>query len=143
MRILVPVDGSQAALRAVKHAAALAVLAVHGKREVHLLNVQPILPMYGMVRAYMRLPQYRAARATLARQALVGAERLLKRAKIAHKTHVMYGEAGETIADAARALKCRMVVMGTRGQGAVGNLLLGSVATKVIHLAKVPVTLVK
>jgi nucleotide-binding universal stress UspA family protein len=36
-----------------------------------------------------------------------------------------------------------MIVMGTRGQGAVGNLLLGSVATKVIHLSKVPVTLVK
>jgi nucleotide-binding universal stress UspA family protein len=141
MKILVPVDGSQAALRAVKHAAAVAAHVKGG--EVQLLNVQPILPMYGMVRAYMRLPQYRAARATLARQALAGAERLLKRLKIRHRDHVMYGEAGETIADAARALKCRMIVMGTRGQGAVGNLLLGSVATKVIHLAKVPVTLVK
>ena len=140
MRILVPVDGSQAALRALKHAAAIAA---HGKGEVQLLNVQPILPMYGMVRAYMRVPQYKAARATLARQALAGAERLLARAKIKHRAHVMYGEPGETIADAARELKCRMIVMGTRGQGAVGNLLLGSVATKVIHLAKVPVTLVK
>jgi nucleotide-binding universal stress UspA family protein len=140
MRILVPVDGSQAALRAVKHAAAIAA---HGKGEVHLLNVQPILPMYGMVRAYMRLPQYKAARAALARQALAGAEKLLAREKIRRRDHVMYGEPGETIADAARTLKCRMIVMGTRGQGAVGNLLLGSVATKVIHLAKVPVTLVK
>ena len=141
MNILVPVDGSQAALRAVKHAAAVAAHVKGG--EVHLLNVQPILPMYGMVRAYMRVPQYKAARATLARQAMIGAERLLKRAKIRHRDHVMYGEAGETIADAARELKCRMIVMGTRGQGAVGNLILGSVATKVIHLAKVPVTLVK
>jgi nucleotide-binding universal stress UspA family protein len=140
MKILVPVDGSQAALRAVKHAAAIAA---HGKGEVHLLNVQPILPMYGMVRAYMRLPQYKAARATLARQALAGAEKLLARQKIKHRDHVMYGEPGETIAFAARELKCRMIVMGTRGQGAVGSLLLGSVATKVVHLAKVPVTLVK
>ena len=123
-----------------KHAAAVAA---HGKGEVLLLNVQPILPMYGMVRAYMRVPQYKAARATLARQAIAGAERLLKRLKVRHRTHVMYGEPGETIADAARELKCRMIVMGTRGQGAVGNLILGSVATKVIHLAKVPVTLVK
>ncbi|HEX9182910.1 MAG TPA: universal stress protein [Burkholderiales bacterium] len=141
MKILVPVDGSQAALRAVKHAAAVAAHVRGG--EVLLLNVQPILPMYGMVRAYMRVPQYKAARATLARQALVGAERLLKRAKTKHRDHVMYGDPGETIADAARKLKCRMIVMGTRGQGAVGNLILGSVATKVIHLAKVPVTLVK
>ena len=140
MRILVPVDGSQAAMRAIKHAAAVAM---HVKAEVHLLNVQPILPMYGMVRAYMRVPQYKSARATLARQAMVGAERLLTRLKVPHRDHVMYGEPGETIADASRALKCRTIVMGTRGQGAVGNLILGSVATKVIHLAKVPVTLVK
>jgi nucleotide-binding universal stress UspA family protein len=34
-------------------------------------------------------------------------------------------------------------VMGTRGLGPVQSLLLGSTALKVIHLAEVPVTLVK
>jgi nucleotide-binding universal stress UspA family protein len=33
--------------------------------------------------------------------------------------------------------------MGTHGRGRVAALLVGSVATKVIHHAKVPVTLVK
>jgi nucleotide-binding universal stress UspA family protein len=33
--------------------------------------------------------------------------------------------------------------MGTRGLGAVTGMVLGSVATKVIHLANAPVTLVK
>ena len=33
--------------------------------------------------------------------------------------------------------------MGSRGLGTVSNLVLGSVATKVINLAKVPVLLVK
>jgi nucleotide-binding universal stress UspA family protein len=33
--------------------------------------------------------------------------------------------------------------MGTRGRSALGDLVLGSVAVKVLHLAKVPVTLVK
>ena len=139
MRILVPVDGSVGALRAVKHSAAV----VKEGAEVELVNVQPPMPLYGMVRAYMRAPQYRAACAALAEKALKPAIKLLKRARVAHRTHVMYGEPGATIADAARRLKCRAIVMGTRGQGAVGNLLLGSVATKVIHLAKVPVTLVK
>jgi len=32
---------------------------------------------------------------------------------------------------------------GTRGLGSVSNLVLGSVATKVIHLSPVPVLLVK
>jgi nucleotide-binding universal stress UspA family protein len=33
--------------------------------------------------------------------------------------------------------------MGSRGMGTVFNLVLGSVATKTIHLANVPVLLVK
>jgi nucleotide-binding universal stress UspA family protein len=36
-----------------------------------------------------------------------------------------------------------MIVMGTRGMGGVAGLVLGSVATKVVHLSKVPVMLVK
>ena len=139
MRMLVPVDGSAGALRAVKHAAALAKPGA----ELQLVNVQPPMPLYGMVRATMRAPQYRAACAALADKALGPAIKLLKRARVAHRLHVMYGEPGVTVADAARRLKCGAIVMGTRGQSAVGNLLLGSVATKVIHLAKVPVTLVK
>ena len=139
MRILVPVDGSAGALRAVKHAAAV----VKEGAEVELVNVQPAMPLYGMVRAYMRAPQYRAACEALSRKALDPAIRLLKRARVAHRTHVLYGEPGAVVADATRRLKCRAIMMGTRGQGAVGNLLLGSVATKVVHLAKVPVTLVK
>ena len=34
-------------------------------------------------------------------------------------------------------------ILGTRGMGTVANLVLGSVATKVIHLAHIPVILVK
>jgi nucleotide-binding universal stress UspA family protein len=33
--------------------------------------------------------------------------------------------------------------MGTRGLGSLGNLLLGSVAARVVKLSQVPVTLVK
>jgi nucleotide-binding universal stress UspA family protein len=47
------------------------------------------------------------------------------------------------IAEVGRQENCDAIVMGTRGMGAVSGLVLGSVATKVIHLADVPVTLVK
>ena len=47
------------------------------------------------------------------------------------------------IADSAEREGCDAIVMGTRGMGSIGSLMLGSVATKVVHLTKLPVTLVK
>ena len=42
-----------------------------------------------------------------------------------------------------RAARCDLVFIGTHGRSATGNMLLGSVATKVLHLASVPVLLVR
>ena len=47
------------------------------------------------------------------------------------------------IAKVANELKCNAIIMGTRGLSPLGNLLLGSVAAQVVHLAGTPVTLVK
>ena len=49
----------------------------------------------------------------------------------------------ETIDRVAREVGAHQIVMGTRGLGSLGNLFLGSVATKVVRLAQVPVALVK
>lgn len=43
----------------------------------------------------------------------------------------------------AEELGCDGIVMGTQGRGAIGSLLMGSVAIKVVHLTRLPVTLVK
>jgi nucleotide-binding universal stress UspA family protein len=48
-----------------------------------------------------------------------------------------------TIGRLARQLGVDQIVIGSRGLGAIGRLVLSSVATKVAHLARVPVTLVK
>lgn len=40
-------------------------------------------------------------------------------------------------------MKCTHIIMGTRGRGRVAALVLGSVALKVVQLARIPVTLVK
>jgi nucleotide-binding universal stress UspA family protein len=42
-----------------------------------------------------------------------------------------------------KSLSIEEVVMGTRGMGTLGTLLLGSVAYRVVHLVHVPVTLVR
>jgi len=36
-----------------------------------------------------------------------------------------------------------MIVMGTRGMGAVRNMVLGSIAAKIIYSAELPVLLIK
>ena len=60
-------------------------------------------------------------------------------AKVVHKV----GPAGELIAKAADAGKFDLVIMGSHGHGALGNLVLGSVATKVLAACTVPVLLVR
>jgi len=64
-------------------------------------------------------------------------------AGIAFKSIVRTGQTAEAIARAARDEGIEHIVMGTRGLGSIQGLLLGSVAMKVIHLAEVPITLIK
>lgn len=138
--VLVPFDGSRNALRALEHAIGEAR---DRRSRIHLLNVELPLDDYGMVKAYLTPREHRQATGERARTVLAPALARLKAARVPHESHVVWGEPAEAIVRTARRLKCPAIVMGTRGMGAAGNLLMGSVANKVVHLAKVPVTLVK
>lgn len=138
--ILVPVDGSKHALRAVEFAISAAK---RTRTMVHLLNVQLPLDHYGMVAAYLDKRTHRKFTTESGNAALLPAVKRLQRARIPHASHVLYGDIAATITRTARRLKCDSIVMGTRGMGTVGNLLLGSVTNKVIHLTRIPVTLIK
>jgi nucleotide-binding universal stress UspA family protein len=76
-------------------------------------------------------------------QALQAARAVLNAAGASSKTKVAIGEVAPSIAQYAAEQACNEIVMGTRGMGSVAGMVLGSVATKVIHLVDVPVTLVK
>ncbi len=60
-------------------------------------------------------------------------------AKLLHKV----GAAGEIIAKTANSGKFDLLIMGSHGHGALGSLVLGSVATKVLAQCKVPVLIVR
>ncbi|HZI07763.1 MAG TPA: universal stress protein, partial [Archangium sp.] len=62
---------------------------------------------------------------------------------VAVETEVGVGNAALAISERAEAADIQMVVMGSRGQGAVARLLLGSVATEVVHTATKPVVVVR
>ena len=55
----------------------------------------------------------------------------------------MVGPVAETIVAYAKRHKCDLICLGTRGMTAAANLVMGSVATKVLHLAGVPVIIVR
>jgi len=74
---------------------------------------------------------------------LVPARELLADAGRSYREHVVIGDPAAKIVEVAKAEGVDAIVMGTRGMRALGNLALGSTSTKVIHLADVPVTLVK
>ena len=138
-RILVPVDGSDAALRALQHAIRLANLI--GEAEVHLLNVQP--PISGSVGAFVGGEAIARFHHEESENALAAARQLLKREGLPIHAAMRVGSAGAAIADHAGELSCDEIVMGTRGLGRIGGLVLGSVATLVVHLTEAPVTLIK
>ena len=67
----------------------------------------------------------------------------LAAAALAAELHVLVGEAASTISSFADSQGCSLILIGTRGHSGLAGTLLGSVATKLVHLAKVPVLLLR
>lgn len=133
-RWLVAVDGSDCSLRAVAMAARLAALGHEG--EVDIVHVQPWLVK-------------EAAETELARRgwaATARARQRLDTASVRWRLHVVMGEAASQIvalAETPGLAGINGIVIGSRGQSMAKSLMLGSVADKVAHQAKVPVMIVR
>lgn len=142
LKWLVPVDGSDSAVRAVGRM--IDMLAwFRDEVEIHLLNVQHPMPYGNRVSSVLgqeKVAQYHHDEGIAALQP---ARNKLDAAGVKYVFHIGVGDAAETIVRYAKDQGCDQIVMGTRGLGSVSNLILGSVATKVLHLAEVPVLLVK
>ena len=142
MKFLVPVDGSPASLRAVK--LAIQFVMEREQASIVLLNVQnPAMlgPTEGlgiMPAAVMEEEEERAGE-----EALKAAVAACRDAGVPFTARSERGACAATIDRIAREEKADHIIMGTRGLGAVRGLLVGSVATQVLHLVDVPVTLVK
>jgi nucleotide-binding universal stress UspA family protein len=140
MKLLLPVDGSDTSLHAVTHVLA-AIAQYKAPPELYLLNVQP--PLSGGVTMFIRGEQVKQFHQEEGAKALAAARSKLDTAKVAYRLEIKVGEPGETIAGYAKEIGADEICMGTRGLAHVTGMLLGSVATKVIHLVDIPVLLVK
>jgi nucleotide-binding universal stress UspA family protein len=141
LKALLAIDGSEHSLGAVRHV--IKLVRDREPLEIHLLNVQP--PLHGDVTMFVSASAVRSFHDERAAEALARACALLDNAGVPYTRHVVVGHAARAIAEQARKLGCDKVIMGTRGLGTVGQLLLGSVSHEAIHLMDpdIPVTLVK
>jgi nucleotide-binding universal stress UspA family protein len=137
---LVPVDGEDLSLKPIAWIIAHRDewKAVPG---IHLLNVQH--PFSGDVSRFVNADQIRDFHRDEGLEALAEAERQLRAAGIEPQLHVAVGDSAETIVDFANSRDCSQILLGTRGHTGLGGTLLGSVASRVAHLTRVPLLLVR
>lgn len=143
-RILVPVDGSDTANKALTAALQLARDAGGRVRLVHVLEELTYLTGYEQFGGYAG-DLTRIMRDS-GMQILNDAMAIAKAAGVEADT-LLFDHLGERLADAvaeaARQWKADLVVVGTHGRRGVGRMLLGSGAEQVIRLAPVPVLVIR
>lgn len=139
--VLLPFDGSEHACRAVDYV--IAMCGRCGPLKVTLLNVQELPYTRGDAVSVAMTDSIGLNLVESGKRLLNEPAESLKAAGADVATVVRADDPGTAIARQVRDSSCDAIVMGTRGQGRLGGLVLGSVAYKVVHLVQVPVTLVK
>ena len=143
MKVLIAVDGSKPSLDAVKCLIEHAAL-YREKPSVELVTVHlPVPKLPGMAAAGVGSKQIKTYYDEEGEVNLAPAKELLDAAGIAHKGGILVGPIAESIVRHAHDMGCELICIGTRGMTASANLLLGSTATKVLHISDIPVLLVK
>jgi nucleotide-binding universal stress UspA family protein len=140
LKILVPVDGSENSIRVADHLIAKAGW-LKEPMEIHLLNVQH--PLHGEVGLFLDGAQIRDYHHDEGLKALADVRAKLDGAGVEYHCHIGLGEPAEVIAQYALEKDCDEIVMGAQGMDSIASRLLGSVVSKVLELADVPVVLVK
>lgn len=140
MKILLSVDGSSYTKKM------LAYLVTHDEvfhtnNDFTVLTVQPPVP-----------PRARAAvgkeivdnyHSSESEKVIAPVHKFLLRHGINAKTFTKVGQIGETIGKFADDGKFDMLIMGSHGHGTIVNMVMGSVATKVLANSKTPVLLIR
>lgn len=140
MKILVPVDGSPYTKRM------LAYLAAHdewlgGLHQYTVLHSVPAVPPRAA--AVLDKDVLKSYYDDEAEKVLKTVRTFFGKQKIAAEFVAKVGPAADTIAAVLKKGKYDLVIMGSHGHSSLGNLVLGSVATKVMAHTETPVLLVR
>lgn len=132
--ILVPLDGSELAERALPYATAIARWA-HARVVLVRAILARTLPGADPTDAQVTLRKRAEAD-------LYATAEQLGLASVEAETHVYYDEATAAILDAVQARDADLIVMASHGRTGLGRWIYGSVAERVLQHAPVPVLLV-
>jgi nucleotide-binding universal stress UspA family protein len=135
--ILVATDGSEHARKAVNVAADLGRR--YGARVTVVTVFEPIPIDLGTPYG----EQLTARRLGAAEELLQESGAVLERAGVAYETDTLAGPPARIILEVARSRKPDLIVLGSRGLGPVGQILLGSVSFRVVQEAPCPVLLTR
>lgn len=140
-KILIATDGSPSALQAVELGLELADEHEAEVTFVHVAPAADVLPvagfaMAGPVSVPHELDEH--DRSCLDEALGVAEER-----GIQARTKLVVGDAARQIVALADEIDADLIVVGSRGLGAIGGTLLGSVSRRILHEAKRPVLIVR
>ncbi len=139
LKILLPVDGSEAALLAVHHA--LQLVGAGLKARFVVANVQESATLYELVVAHDPKVLQQVSEAA-ARDLVRPAVALLSAAGQQVETALASGDPAHMLAEILESHGCDAVIMSARG-GGLRAAVLGSVSQEMVQRSAVPVTLVK
>jgi nucleotide-binding universal stress UspA family protein len=139
--VVMPLDGSELAERALPAASAIAEEYQRGLQLVRVVPPPPEVSVYAD--AYERAqPRYRELVDEAHRYLDAIRARVEKETGLSVRVNVTMGAPAGEIVDIARECPDNLIVMSTHGHGTLGRLLLGSVATDVMRSATVPMLVV-
>ncbi|MCI0572700.1 MAG: universal stress protein [Myxococcaceae bacterium] len=138
-RYLVAIDNSQPSLDAVDLAARLASKTGASLTLLHV--VTPIDTPPGLPAEFAT--DLTASLRKEGQDLLDNVAARVKPKGVSVNTQLELGDPARRIADLARQADVEMVVMGSHGRNAMARMLMGSVATKVVHLCEKPVLVVR
>jgi len=141
-KVLIPVDMSEASEAALRYAVECPCSVTKKMILLHVIDPLDIKSL-GVVGMADREEEMRQELLTEAQQHLEELAKKYAREGILFKTRILFDRPWRGIINAAIEEHVDHIVMGSHGRGQVAELLLGSVAERVMRNAPVPVTIIR
>ncbi|ENN95674.1 hypothetical protein J422_06588 [Methanocaldococcus villosus KIN24-T80] len=138
-KIVIPTDGSDVSMEAVKHGL---MIAKKFEAEAYAIYVVDLSPFIGLP-AEGSWELIREMLVEEGEEALRRAKEIAEEMDVDLKTEILEGVPAREIVDFAKKKEADLIVMGTTGKTGLDVILLGSVAQKVIKKSHCPVLVVK